>query len=152
MFSKGLRDMHCSHQFNVTGDGQNALSPSTENNKTVKKQSVLPSTLQAQGLGVQRLVSSLLSLCSYWASVCFSCVKPVGVRLGLTSPFRQRCCSHGTKSSSRCWTLPGKLSVACQKPRGNTQESPAGATPPLFNNSRGSSSSWRQQLPPKPQW
>lgn len=72
MFSEGFRDMHGSHQSNVTGDGQNALSPST--NKPVKKQSVLPSTLQVQNLGVQRLLCSLLSPCSYRASVCASAV------------------------------------------------------------------------------
>lgn len=49
--------------------------------------------------------------------------------------------------SPKCWTLPGKLSVACRKLRAGTWESPPGVTPAPFNSSRESSSSLRQQLP-----
>lgn len=138
------------------------LSPSTEN-KPVKKQVFFPQSLGRRlHWFVQWLVTNLLMRYNYCTSVCFSCVKPARVSLGLTSPLQQRdrClqmpCTRlrrrGTKSSPKCWTLPGKLSVACKKLRGNTWESPAGVTPPLFNNSRDSSLSLRPQLPHKLHW
>ena len=133
------------------------LSSSTEN-KPVKKQVSFPQSLGPRLHSfVQWLVSNLLIQCNYCASVCLICVKPVRASFGLTSPLQQthrwlhtpctRLCKRGTRSSPKCWTLPRKLSVACKKLRGNTWESPAGVTPPLFNNSRDSSLSLRPQLP-----
>lgn len=138
------------------------LAPSTEN-KPVKKQVSFPQSLGPMlHLFVQWLVSNLLIRYNYCASVCFSCVKPVRVSFELTSPLqkRDRClqtlcirlCKCGTKSPPKCWTLPGKLLVACKKLRGNMWESPAGVTPPLFNNSRDSSLSSMPQLPHKLHW
>lgn len=107
---------------------------------------------------MQWLVSNLLIPYNYSASVCFSCVKPVRVSFGLTSPLQQtqmpsdalrKTRRRAMKSSPKRRTLPRKLSVACKKPGGKTWESPAGATPPLFNNSRDSSLSLRPQLPHK---
>lgn len=104
------------------------LSPSTEN-KPVKKQVFFPQSLGRRlHWFVQRPVSNLLIRYNYCATVCFSCIKPARVSLGLTSPLQQRdrclqmpctrLCRRGTKSSPKCWTLPGKLSVACKKLRG----------------------------------